>query len=709
MTEACPSMINTSCCLPVKKPITLQHTGLSVHIFAIYLTTIMHLTIFADQLKENDIFQLSLEDLGNIVVTLSKAPQQTRMITQKIDVIGRDALSESISGNRNICEVIIPLPGVSVCALSRNDANWGTYGGIGPKYSTYMLQGLPVDAFIDPMSLDLNAIDHIEVLRGPASVFYPNYLSQDFAGSQSPLAGTVNLILKQKIDSNQTFFRTSYGTYNTLNGQFFQQKRIGMLNYFCGSSFEMSDYEKYGTADSWLAMSKDPDYKKTKAYGGLTLMFDSEERHKLTIYAHRTWHDGDAGRIYRGYTNRYSTINAGYDIAISNTIGLQSHIGLRTYDRSWQESRVSQTDIDTLTRIEKVDQSVIPADIALSFRHSDAGLLSIGCDYQQVMYSTSSDTLSGRMYYSSKCATLQGGVYAQEEYRFFDRLMLRGGIRYGYIRNDIELVDAKRPSDNVVKWENVLWSAGVRYSITNEVSVYTNCGSSFLTPGLKSSSGTLHAGDRGVAGRNGQLPNPGLKPENGIGTDIGIDIQLPAQCKMALRGFYITIEDAIVDIVVSPNPSQTQSVNAGASRSAGGEIELKQKINTTLSWFINATGISTRITNDYDPDANNVEIPFSPAFVANFGVKCHAPFGLTFSPSLNYNHGFYDGTSKVSRRLFKPGIIFNVYMAQILSKGDSYSIECFTQLYNITDNKFDIPWQFRNTGFSAMGGLRVLF
>jgi outer membrane receptor protein involved in Fe transport len=702
-------MKNASNCLPVKKQPAVLHTNSSFYNIVVCLIALTHLSAYSDQSQDNNVFELSLVDLGNIVVTPSKAPQQTGMITQKVDVISRDVISETVSGNRNISEVIASLPGVSVCALSRNDANWGTYGGIGPKYSTYMLQGLPVDAFIDPMSLDLNAIDHIEVLRGPASVFYPNYLSQDFAGSQSPLAGTVNLILKQKIDNNQTFFRTSYGSFNTLSGQFFQQKRIGVLNYFGGSSFEMSDYTKYETTGSWLAMSKDPEYRKTKIYGGLTLIMDPKEHQKLTVYAHRTWHDGDAGRIYRGYTNRYGTINAGYELAINDAIGLQSHIGLRTYDRTWQESLVLRADSDSLTRLETVNQSIIPADIALSINQGNAGLLSVGCDYQQISYTTSSDTLSGYMYYNSKCATLQGGVYAQEEYRFFDRLMFRGGLRYGYIRNDIQLTEGKRPSDNIVKWEKVVWSAGVRYTITNAVSVYTNSGSSFLTPGLKSSGGTIRAEERGVAGHNGQLPNPDLKPENGIGTDAGIDIRLPAQCNIALRGFYVTINDAIIDIVISSNPSQTQSVNAGASRSAGGEIEFKQKLNATFSWFVNATGISTRITNDHDPDADNVEIPFSPTFVANLGADYHAPFGLTVSPSLNYNHGFYDGTSKASRHHFKPGIVLNAYIAQILSKGDSYSIESFVQLYNITNSRFDIPWQFRNTGFSAMGGLRVQF
>ena len=65
----------------------------------------------------------------------------------------------------------------------------------------HICSGLPIDAFIDPMSLDLSAVESIEVQRGAASVLYPNYLSQDFAGNQSPLAGTVNLILKEKLIS----------------------------------------------------------------------------------------------------------------------------------------------------------------------------------------------------------------------------------------------------------------------------------------------------------------------------------------------------------------------------------------------------------------------------------------------------------------------------------------------------------------------------
>jgi len=160
------------------------------------ITICLALSVFSAFSQETINDTLTIDE---VVVTGSKMPQLIGNVTQKIDIIDSKEIGNLVSGNRNVSEALMYKPGASVSALSRNDANWGTYGGIGPKYSTFMLQGLPIDAFVDPMALDLNAIDHIEVQRGPASVLYPNYLSQDFAGNQSPLAGTVNLILKDRI------------------------------------------------------------------------------------------------------------------------------------------------------------------------------------------------------------------------------------------------------------------------------------------------------------------------------------------------------------------------------------------------------------------------------------------------------------------------------------------------------------------------------
>jgi len=637
--------------------------------------------------------------LDVVVVTASKVPQSMGNVTQKIDIIDSKEFGSLVSGNRNISEVIMYKPGASVTALSRNDANWGTYGGIGPKYSTYMLQGLPIDAFVDPMALDLNAIDHIEVQRGPASVLYPNYLSQDFAGNQSPLAGTVNLVLKEKIDQPLTSVSTSYGSYNTLNGQFYNQGNANNFSYFAGAFYESSDYTNYGTDPSWLNMKKNPEYKKSKFYGGATWYPAGSSKQKFTLFANKTFHTGDAGRVYRGFGHNYGTINMGYYIEINDRIHLQSHLGLRQYDRSWQESNFGV--IDTLKSNNGVTQNIVPADIVLTIKHGKENLLIIGCDYQGADYYTWSDPLAGYKSYGNKSNAYQTGFYAQEELHI-KNFTWRGGIRYNYIKYGIQLIDGGAPGEKSKKWNSILWSTGIKYKINSDLSFYANTGNSFLTPGLKAIGGTISLSDRGVAGRNGQLPNPDLKPESGLGIDVGGEANLPKNFKVTVRGFYLAITDAIIDNVVSQNPSQTQSINAGETYSTGVEAEVKQILSKNIQWFVNYSYMKTKVK-----DAGTV--PFAPEQVANVGINVSMPFGLMVNTTLNYNNGFYDSSDKNSRAFFKPGALLNINASQIIASSELFKVEVFGNFYNVTDNKYKMPWQFQNPGFSMMAGIKATF
>lgn len=634
-----------------------------------------------------------------ITVTASKTPQSIGNVTQKIDVIDSREIGKVVSGNRTISEVLMYKPGSSVSSLSRNDANWGTYGGIGAKYSTYMLQGLPIDAFVDPMSLDLSAIDRIEVQRGPASVIYPNYLSQDFAGNQSPLAGTINLILKEKIDKPLTSFSTAYGSYNTLNGQFYHQGKTQNLNYYAGANYESSNYTNYGTANSWLNMQKNPEYKKTKLFGGATWYPAGNDKQKFTLFVNKTFHTGDAGRVYRGFENEYGTINAGYSIELNDRMNLQAHAGIRNYNRSWQESNFGV--IDTLKSNNGVDQTIVPADISLTIRHGKENLFIVGSDYQGANYSTWTDPLQGYQSFGNKSTAFQSGIYAQEELHI-SKLIWRAGVRYNYMKNNVELVDGGAPGEKTKEWNRFLWSTGLKYKFNNDLSLFANAGNSFLTPGLKSTGGTIRLSDKGVIGRNGQLPNPNLKPESGLGIDAGADVSLPANFKISVRGFYLSVNDAIIDNVVSQNPSQTQSINAGQTTSKGVEAELKQMITTNIQWFVNYTFMKTEVK-----DAGTV--PFAPEQVANLGVNLSTSYGLSFSPYLNYNNGFYDSSDKASRSFFKPGTLLNINVSQILAKTESYNIEAFGNFYNVTNNKYEMPWQFQNPGFSMMAGIKATF
>ena len=335
-------------------------------------------------------------------------------------------------------------------------------------------------------------------------------------------------------------------------------------------------------------------------------------------------------------------------------------------------------------------------------------MLTVGADYQSADYETWSLPINGYEQYGNKSNALQVGIYTQEELHF-GGLVLRAGLRYNFTKNNIELISGGAPGQSKKSWNKLLWSGGLKYNFNKLASVFANAGNSFLVPGLKSTGGTIALSDLGVPGRNGQLPNPDLTPESGLGIDAGANFYLPANLTASVRGFLFLIEDAIVETVVSENPSQTQSVNAGNSSSAGLEIEISQPLNSLLNWFANFTYMNTNIQNGINEDQNNVNVPFAPEFVANAGVNLNFPFGLSVSPYLNYNGGYYDSNSASSRTKFTPGALLNVFVSQTLIKNEDFNLEAFGKFYNVTNNQYEMPWQFQNPGFSMIAGITITF
>ncbi|MBI5657190.1 MAG: TonB-dependent receptor plug domain-containing protein, partial [Geobacter sp.] len=285
---------------------------------------------------ERDIYDLPLDKLSEVVITDTKIAQSQETVTQKIELFYPEEFEQLTDYNRNIAELLRYTSGQFVNPLSRNDANWGSFGGLGPKYNGYLLDGLPIDSFADAMSLDPWAFGQVEVHKGPASVMYSNYLTMDFAGNETPLAGITNFILKDRIDTPLTRLLAGMGSYNTFQGRLYHQDNKGNLNYFLGAGYEQSDYTSYGIDDSWLHMVKDPEYQKTKLYAKLTYLFDRDD-HKLSLFAHHARHTGDVGRPNRDFRHNYATINASYANQITHAVNLQVKTGYRNYDRKWAE------------------------------------------------------------------------------------------------------------------------------------------------------------------------------------------------------------------------------------------------------------------------------------------------------------------------------------------------------------------------------------
>ena len=637
-----------------------------------------------------------------ITVTASKTPQPRKDVTQAVRVIDEQAIADlPASPNRNLSELLSYQPGIFVSALSRNDANWGSNGGMGPKYSSYLLEGLPVDAFVDGMSLDPAAFQRVEVQRGPAAVMYSNYLGMDFAGNQTPLAGITNYVLRDRVDTALTRIQAGFGSWATANVQAYHQGRTGDLHYFTGGSWERSDYTNYGTPGSWLNILDDPQYTKVKLYGKGTLFFGKDQ--SLSLFAHYTGQTGDVGRPNRDFDHAYGTINAAYQGRIGDSLGLQAKAGARLYGRRWGEDLYPAS--LALREHDGVDQTVFPADVTLIWRQPGESRLTFGGDAQYATYKTYAETDAPRTTGNDASAS-SAGLFAQEQLVIGD-LVLRGGLRYGHSQQSYTLLGGVAPAVPDKSWNKLLWSTGVRWNASGSLAVFANAGSSFVAPTPKAVGGTLQMADLGLPGRNGQLPNPDLRPESGIGSDLGLDLRVHDSLRLNVRGFLNRIDDVIVDNVVSQNPSQTRSVNAGDATSYGVEVALDQALGRRVGWFANATYTHSRIGNPIDTTQDGAEIPFVPEWMANAGATFILPHGFTVSPYLRAVGTYYDSTSLSGRQSFGGYVVPALRLQAAMAAGAKSDVVFALDLNNLANDRYAMPWQFRDPGFNVLATVAV--
>ena len=450
-------------------------------------------------------------------------------------------------------------------------------------------------------------------------------------------------------------------------------------------------------------MDDNPEYEKTKMYmRGTYFLNDSGQR--ASLYAHRTWHTGDAGRINRDFGHIYTTLNAGYTNPVSDKATLQAKVGYRDYVRRWEEDGIWEDPQSRELRSEDgVNQSVIPADLSLSIITREADVLTVGADYQLASYETSRET--GETSIGNDAMATALGFYAQEEFRL-NALILRAGARYNIISHDIDLLQGAPPNETSNSWNKVLYSAGARYNQSDDLSVFANIGTSFKAPSLKSVGGTVPPD-----GKGGHLPNPDIKPESGTSLDVGANFRPMEGVQIGVRGFNILIDDQIVQRVVpvaEDDPAQSQDINAGNTTTNGVELEVTHRLDETVEWFANYTYTNAEVKEHLDENQVGAKINFVPKSAIGAGVHLTFSQGLRATVTLQSYSGIYQDINRDAEPL-DGYILVNARLEQRVRTQDGYDLNLYLEPYNITNQTFEMPWGFQDPGLSVNGGIMVSF
>jgi outer membrane receptor protein involved in Fe transport len=165
----------------------------------------------AEEYSMPELLGLQLEELANIKVTVASA--EPELIIETPAIVSRyDMETLSSMGLRTLRDALSFIPGVvlqdhlfgQTIVMMR-----GVYEGFNQKV-LFLVDGVPYfmpsHSEIPLSGIPLEAISHIEVIRGPGAVFY----------GTNATAGVINVITKK--DTSKSRIAASYGSNDKLNG-----------------------------------------------------------------------------------------------------------------------------------------------------------------------------------------------------------------------------------------------------------------------------------------------------------------------------------------------------------------------------------------------------------------------------------------------------------------------------------------------------------
>jgi len=229
---------------------------------------------YAKEPDQNDLLDLSLEQLSNISVTsVSKRSEKASEAAAAIFVITQDDIRRS--GLTSIPELLRMVPGISVAQASAHQ--WTiTSRGFGGQYSNKLLvlmDGRSVytplfsGVFWDAQDTLLEDIERIEVIRGPGATLW----------GANAVNGVINIITKKAQDTQGNLMALTVGD---------QEKGLarGRTGMKIGDNAYFRSYVKYDDRDETRTTSDTRGYDAwNKAQGGFRTDIESSDKHSFTL------------------------------------------------------------------------------------------------------------------------------------------------------------------------------------------------------------------------------------------------------------------------------------------------------------------------------------------------------------------------------------------------------------------------------------------
>ena len=267
------------------------------------------INIMLTSLSDDELFELSLEDLINIkITTASKKAQNINEAPAAIYVITKEDLR--MYGSNNIGEALRMVPGIDIVQGGDQNYEVSARGISRTQYNTsnkilWLVNGRSVynDAFggvrIQSIPVSIDDIERIEVIRGAGSSLY----------GANAFQGIVNIITKNPEDQKGFFAKVAYGNLNQTNTNLRFGGGSGKLSYKATFGYDNIDKPE----EHWKGLTQDStdiltdlgylegDINAYKVlYGNIAMNYNIKENSSISLSGGFSDNNSDSYYIFPG-------------------------------------------------------------------------------------------------------------------------------------------------------------------------------------------------------------------------------------------------------------------------------------------------------------------------------------------------------------------------------------------------------------------------
>ena len=541
-------------------------------------------TIYPDQ---NLIIMLTpdLLELETVVVTGQYKPQAVDRSIYRINVV--DARTINQRGVNNLAEALSNETGIRLTV----DPSLGTsikMQGMGGENIKYLIDGVPivgrVGGIIDLSQINMENIDHIEIVRGPMAVQY----------GTSAIAGVINIITKSnnyfrnQIKANS--FTDTKGNYNIgLSGSVIRGNHSLSLaatrNLFQGVDIDLNvdtadvdGHDRYMEFKPKLVYNADLGY----TYKNKDLQLRVKSQYMNTLLKN---YSNYIEKVVLAYDADYHTTRSTNSISLSNKLSENlSYNIIAAYTYYGRETEYITSDLFLMTKevtgttATKFYNSMTRGSVTLASPEKNYSLM-WGWDINHD--SGSGDKLEDN-------ATIGDyAVFISGQYNIRDKVIVQPGLRAIY---------------NTIYGAPVVPSLNLQWKFSEAGNIRLSYARGFRAPSLKELYLDFKDSNHDLSG------NRNLKAETTNSYNASFEYSLGNDLftvKLEPELFYNDGKDAITLIVTDASSNSATNVNLGGRRTFGGEVNGSFSHNSGLLF---GAGFS-RIGETYDEEGEGDYLP----------------------------------------------------------------------------------------------------